>query len=413
MWSLCTVLSAFSDPACNTRNGTCMTYDLAVAGGGIAGLYLGWKCAEAGMKVCIIEGRRTIGLPVRCGEATGNERELARFIPVDPRWIACELEGLAVHFNGAAPMVRRIEQTGVVLRRDRFELQLYENASVAGATIMTGTTVSGLCAKGGNWSGLCTSNGSRITATLIAGADGPQSLVGREAGITAVLAARDAFPALQYRVDAPGISDRMLHFHLGTQIIPRGYLWVFPRADGQLSVGAGTFGAQDNPALPAAALETFLARHFPGAPRSHLVCGCAPITVCPGRLFRGNVTVVGDAARQVNPLTAGGIMNTLEAADLLWRSIVAASGDPHRAFLRYNRVWCARPRREQFIFMLLKELFLQCNDNEIERTLRGLDCAFASQITRDTPFCIPGLRLLRALCPLVPRIAMLALHRRR
>lgn len=51
-------------------------YDVIISGASVAGLYSGYKLAKAGLKVIIVDRRAEIGTPVRCGEATGNRREI-------------------------------------------------------------------------------------------------------------------------------------------------------------------------------------------------------------------------------------------------------------------------------------------------------------------------------------------------
>lgn len=380
-----------------------MNHDVLVVGASIAGLYTGWKCAESGMRVLIVDRRNEIGVPVRCGEATGNRCELSRFFPVDESWIARDLTGLAVHVNDELSISRAIDNTGVILHRDRFEQFLYARAAAAGATIILGRTVTALTGSPGAGQGVHLDSGEKLTATLLIGADGPESRIGRWSGITNVLAPKEAFPSLQYRIDTEDQTEGMLHFYIGARAIPRGYLWVFPRGDSSLSIGAGMFGIGRASSEAAQALERFLGHYYPGARRSHLISGCAPLAVCPRRLHAGNVAVVGDAARQVNPLTAGGIMNTLEAADLLCRSIALAGGDPARSYEQYTRTWSGRARMEQKAFLVLQRLFLDCSDRDLVRILSVLKAVFAGSIDRSQPFRFPLLKVLRSLAVVAPK----------
>jgi digeranylgeranylglycerophospholipid reductase len=68
-------------------------FDIIIIGASIAGLYSGSKLTEAGRNVCIIDRKKEIGTPVRCGEATGNRAELSRFIAIDESWIARDFNG--------------------------------------------------------------------------------------------------------------------------------------------------------------------------------------------------------------------------------------------------------------------------------------------------------------------------------
>jgi flavin-dependent dehydrogenase len=133
------------------------------------------------------------------------------------------------------------------------------------------------------------------------------------------------------------------------------------------------------------------------------ISGCVPVTVCPAVLHRGNAVVVGDAARQDNPLTAGGIMNTLEAADLLVRSLTAPGLSPARALARYSATWRRRARFEQKVFLLLQRVFLDCSDREISRLLVRADRAFGHLTDRSRTFRWPLADLVRLFCMVAPK----------
>ena len=133
--------------------------------------------------------------------------------------------------------------------------------------------------------------------------------------------------------------------------------------------------------------------------RTRLISGCAPVTLCPRTLCRGPVAVVGDAARQVNPLTAGGIMNALEAADLLVHCLGAPAIDIPMALRQYSERWRRRMRFEQKVFLLLQRVFLDSNDAELRRVLAQADTALGRLADRSRPFRWPVSALTR-LCML-------------
>ena len=67
-----------------------------LVGASLAGRYSGMALVRKGWKVCILDRKSTISIPVRFGEATGNRRELARFVPVNKSWIASNITGVAL-----------------------------------------------------------------------------------------------------------------------------------------------------------------------------------------------------------------------------------------------------------------------------------------------------------------------------
>ena len=360
-----------------------MKYDAIIVGAGIAGLYAGMKLARAGWKICIIDRKKEIGIPVRCGEATGNRFELSRFVEIDESWIACDLGGMIFHLNEEEPVVIEMKDAGVILHRDRFENMLAQKANESGADILLNTSVSGLIRNQHSYTGVNCNTGKEITGKIIIGADGCESKVGRWAGITDSIPLKDVFPALQYRVKSNFCNDRYLHFFMGSLIIPKGYIWVFPKSDKEISVGAGLYGCNSNSPELKELVDAFIERNIPSAESTDFVTGCIPLSVCPKKLFKDNVFVIGDAARQVNPLTAGGIMNTLEAADIAVKSLLVNSRN------NYSRKWCKAQRRQQKIFYLIKEVFLDCSDKRIELLVRKMKIDFQKYIDRSKTFNFP------------------------
>jgi digeranylgeranylglycerophospholipid reductase len=73
-----------------------------------------------------------------------------------------------------------------------------------------------------------------------------------------------------------------------------------------------------------------------------LVGGVVPVAPCPGRTVAHGLLLVGDAARQVDPLTGGGIFNAMTAGQLAAQTGIEAieAGDLSAAFLaRYEERW--------------------------------------------------------------------------
>jgi digeranylgeranylglycerophospholipid reductase len=383
-----------------------MRYDAVIVGAGLAGLYAGSKLARAGWSVCIIDRRRRIGEPVRCGEATGNRAELSRFVRVEESWIARDIAGLSVHVNDTFSLDRAIPDAGVVLHRDRFEAALAADAENAGARVMLGTQAAGLRRDGLSFESVVLDNGTEVAGRVIIGADGAESRVGQWAGITAPLALADSFSSVQYRVRSRFCCGGHLHFFVGSRHIQRGYIWVFPKSEDEISVGAGVYGPRGGRERAGEYLDRFVARFMPESTKENLITGCVPLAIRPTKLHKGNILLIGDAARQCNPLTAGGIMNSLEAADLAVRTLV--SSDARRGGVipaAYSRAQAGRPRWEQMVFAAIKDLVVESDDARLVRMIRAASAAFPTAIDRGKPFVPPVGAALRLALPLLPSLA--------
>jgi digeranylgeranylglycerophospholipid reductase len=101
------------------------------------------------------------------------------------------------------------------------------------------------------------------------------------------------------------------------EIAPGGYAWVFPKGEGRANVGLG---------LQADLAETtalsYLNRFIESEPglatgqAVTLVVANVPVSLPSQRLVGDGLMLVGDAARQVDALTGGGIINAMTAGRL-------------------------------------------------------------------------------------------------
>ena len=374
-----------------------MKYDAIIVGASIAGLYTGMKLSQSGWTVAIFDRRKEIGMPVRCGEATGSREELSRFVKVTDDMIACEVKGMKIYCRDFSPF--RIEMPGrsVILHRDRLEKTLAAIAQTSGARIFLQTSVIGL--QGGlegGYNGVITDACGVVEGRYIIGADGCESKVGQWAGITGFLKPGEAFTSVQYLLQTQRYHDGYLHFFAGPEYIPSGYMWVFPKTSGRVLVGAGLYGFRPQGKRASDYLNRFIEIQFPGAVRLDCITGCVPLAVCPKRLHRANVVVVGDAARQANPLTAGGIMNTFEAADCLVQTLVPGRSPAHYVpgLNAYSRKW-AKQRFNQKVFYFVKEVFLGMSAQRLTAAVSKVQKAARGRSISNKPFSFSLPLLLR------------------
>lgn len=404
---LCRVLPSFRYCSIGKTSGgaTAVIYDAVIVGASIAGLSTGVHLAKAGWKICLVDRRREIGVPVRCGEATGNRAELARFVEIDESWIAGDIAGLAVHAGKNFVHRTPVPGAGVMLHRDRFEKSLWEKADALGAVTLLGTTVTGLVRSSGGRSGVTLDNGNNPEATYIIDAGGVESNVGRWAGLTKKLALDEVASAMQYRVKSGFCNDGFLHFFIGAAAIPCGYLWVFPKSPEEILVGGALYRSRPGQPRVKEYVDRFLAEHVPDAPpyKETMITGGIPVTVSPKKLVKENIVIVGDAARQANPLTAGGIMNALEAADSASRYLLARGRNAaNRVPDSYSATWKRNQRRQHTFFMLVREIWFSTPEAAIVPRLRLAFSLAGKALDRSRPFRLPVVAAVRFLAGVLP-----------
>ena len=343
-------------------------YDLVVVGAGPGGSTAATTAARAGLAVLLIEKRQEIGSPVRCAEGVGHE-QLLPFIEPDPRWIAAEVSQAEITTvaDGATATVRASGGRGYVLERRVFDRVLAERAAAAGAEVRVKTAATGLLIEGGRVRGVRIRHGDylagggavEVEAGVVIAADGVEAQVGRWAGLDVQLPLRDAMVCAQYLLAGIEIDPACTSYAIGHELAPGGYAWVFPKGEGRANVGLGVqadlwqdavaTGSGDGfTGVGAGTVLGYLTRFIESRPHLAqgypvtLVAGNVPVALPPERLVADGLMLVGDAARQVDPLTGGGIVNAMAAGELAAQVAVEAieRGDASAGSLRrYEETW--------------------------------------------------------------------------
>ena len=326
-------------------------YDVVVIGAGPAGSIAAYEAAMRGLSVLLLEKRQEIGSPVRCAEGIGHE-PLVRFVEPDPSWISARIsraritvvqDGQERVWQGESGEDR---QVGYVLERRVFDRMLAERASQAGARVLVKTAAMGLLRKGEAVVGVIAEGpwGRReVAAQVVIGADGVESRAGAWAGLDTTLPQRDQMACVQFLLTGIDIDPYCTYYYLDQEHAPGGYVWIFPKGERRANVGLGVQAglAKRSPVeLLMRFIESrpFLSR---GSPVT-LISGGVPVGLPPARLVTDGFMLIGDAARQVDPLTGGGIANAMAAGQLAARVVAdaIASGDVSQAALsRYEMEW--------------------------------------------------------------------------
>nr|MBC7246091.1 geranylgeranyl reductase family protein [Chloroflexota bacterium] len=337
-------------------------YDVVVIGAGPAGAVAAWEAAKQGLAVLLLEKRQEIGSPVRCAEGIAHQA-LSEFIAPDERWISARIckahivlveDGQeCVWESEALPEGSASAGVGYVLERRVFDRVLAERAAQAGARVLVKTAATGLLREGEAVVGVRAQGpwGQRdIAARVVIGADGVESRVGVWAGLDTTLLRQDLMTCAQFLLAGIEVDPQCTYYYLDRQNAPGGYVWIFPKGEGRANVGLG-IQADLATVSPVEALTRFVERHPFLAKGSivTLVVGGVPVGLPPSPMVADGLMLVGDAARQVDPLTGGGIANGMAAGRLAAKvaAEAIAAGDVSRQRLsRYEQEWAAGIGRE-------------------------------------------------------------------
>ncbi len=324
-------------------------YDVLVVGGGPAGALAARTAVEKGLSTLLVEKRPAIGAPVRCAEGLGKEA-LADFMEPDERWISAEMTGAGI----VAPdgFLMKLEsamvgsKVGYILDRKVFDRELVWQAADAGADISVKTRASAPILEDGVVKGAqleyC-GQVSDVTADVVIAADGVESKFARWCGIDTTVPMREIMSGMQYVMTDIDIDPHATIFYLGNEVAPEGYLWVFPKGDRAANVGIGISGKKSGEGHRAKDyLNRFVKKTFPNGKTIECIVGgvsvCRPLECTVG----DGLVLVGDAARVVDPLTGGGIYNSMFTGRLAAHVAAEciAKGDlSKKALMAYDRNW--------------------------------------------------------------------------
>jgi digeranylgeranylglycerophospholipid reductase len=328
-----------------TGEGRCR-FDVVVVGGGPAGATAARYAAERGLEVLLVEKRQEIGSAVRCAEGI-NQEMLLPFLDPDQRWISARVSRSRIVSSDTGEVTSLAgEETGYVLERRVFDRVLVEKAVQAGARVMIKTAVKGLITENGAVKGVKAMDGRsllEIEARIVVAADGVESRVGQWKGLDCLLRPSDCLTCAQYLLAGIAVDPNCCDYYLGQRLAPGGYAWIFPKGDHMANVG---LGVQADLARTSALeyLHRFIER-YPQLERGSpvtLIAGNVPVGIARGPIVADGLILAGDAARQADPMTGGGIANAMVAGRLAAEVCAQAveEGDTSAPTLReYEKRW--------------------------------------------------------------------------
>jgi geranylgeranyl reductase family protein len=324
-------------------------YDVLVVGAGPAGSTAAMLLAGRGFRVLVVDKDRFPRDKV-CGDGIAPRAvHSLQVLGVEE-----ELEGRFQRTRGIRfyatrdgvtevryPMGSRYPDHGYVVPRRELDAILLRRAKERGAEVLEGCRVTGLLAPdGGRIPGVrAEMDGERLElrAGYILGADGPSSVVGREAGL---LRKDPLYLGVSVRCYMRGVRDLadFLEIYPEDAISP-GCGWIFPVSGDRANVGVGfMLYARETRDLNLNRLWKAFLRNTRHAARK--LASAEPLGKPRGALLRvglggafprlANVLLAGDAASMTNPISGEGITYALESGRWAAETLAAAlhRGDP-------------------------------------------------------------------------------------
>jgi digeranylgeranylglycerophospholipid reductase len=360
-------------------------YDVVVVGAGPAGSMTAKWAAKGGARVLIIEKRQEIGSPVRCGEGISRSWLDSVGIKLDAKSVAREVKGAKIVApNGSSFYLSEKmagNEVGIVLERVFFDKLLARDAVKAGADLMLKTSAVKLLKTGDKVTGVTIKSWGEtkdIKCGCVVGADGYESQVGRWAGINTSLAPRDITSCFQYRLTNINHEADYCEFVLGSKA-PGGYVWIFPKNEDTANVG---IGMQLTKLKDPADVKKYLDKYIQNDPRLkkgrplELVSGAVSICAPIDKAIGSGILLVGDAARQIDPITGGGISNSCKAAKVAGEVLARATREKdfsERSLQRYEKGWRDLIENHLYRNWMAKEKLVTLTDDTFNKVIATLN----------------------------------------
>ena len=339
-------------------------YDVIVAGGSISGLLAAREIAAAGLSVAVLEEDSEIGTPEHCGGlvSIGGIQNLG-IIP-SSKAIENKIKYAKILSPSKCFELNAEKQKVIVLDRRVFDKQIAFQAQKMGAEIKVKCSMLSICGKknsfdydynnnadyDGNHYVVKTSEG-RLTCNYFVDARGVGSIIQRNR--------HGVLQSAQYEVYAPWIDRDTVEVKFDNERYPGFFAWIIPTGSGKAKVGVA--GKSINAVN---ALKSYM--DSKDGKYSVVRKVYAPIWIMGpiGNFISSHTIIIGDAAGQTKPTTAGGIYTCGMGGILAGRAITKSiEKNDDNLLNEYEKNWFSLFKGE-FERMLLVRKLLERLDNK-------------------------------------------------
>ena len=357
-------------------------YDAIIVGAGPAGSTMARLLAQAGKDILVVDKRKDIGSPVRCGEGLGEREVIAQGLELPKEVISTDIHGAKVIApNGKSIVWKDKNTSGWVLERKMFDKWLAELAVHKGAEIHSYTRAIDLVKKEGKIDGVILEKYGKdpyeVRAPLVVSAEGMEAQLARKAGFKTVHSLYDVDTCYQYEMQEYD-HENLIELYFGTEAAPRGYVWIFPKKGKKANVGIGIGGNlstnKKNSGImgadPKAYLEKFIANHPTLKNASTLLDfgGIISVGAPLDKFVENNFMVVGTAAKQVDPIHGGGIALAMEAAVMAAKvaeEAIEKNDFSKERLFAYEKAWRAGPGKKVEKRLMLRKVLEHTSDDDL------------------------------------------------
>jgi digeranylgeranylglycerophospholipid reductase len=334
-------------------------YDVIIAGGSVSGLLAGREIAARGLSVAILEEDAEIGTPEHCGGLVSiNGIQNLGIIP-SSNAIENTIKYARIASSSKIFELNAEEQKVIVLDRRVFDKQIAFQTQRMGGDIRVRCSMRSISKKNDctndddhhyYYYDVRTSEGN-LKCSYFVDARGVTSILQRNR--------EGVLQSAQYEVYASWIERDTIEIKFDSERYPGFFAWIIPTGRGKAKVGVA--GKSINAAN---ALKSYMDNK--GQPYSVIRKVYAPIWVRgPLETFvYGRTLIIGDAAGQTKPTTAGGIYTCGMGGIFAGRAIAKAIQQNNDILLYdYQKKWFSI-FKEEFDKMIIARRLLERLDNK-------------------------------------------------
>ena len=345
-----------------------MYSDVVIAGGSVAGLICAREIASNNHSVLVIEEDYEIGTPEHCGGlvSTAGLEELG-IVPFRKTFDHL-IESAEIYApNGNSFSINSKKQKVAEISRRELDKQIAHQAQKNGATIKVRTSFQEVTEKG------IRTNEGEIECKIFVDARGVSSLIHKDR--TGILS------SAQYEIYADWIKKGKVQVFFDQEKYPRFFAWVIPSDEGKGKVGVAGKGIN-----VVEAIEKFLDTMGNYSTIRKIY---APIWIKGPieKFIDGKIVIIGDAAGQAKPTTAGGIYSSGMGGLYAGQAISKFLESKDRSDLEeYQKRWTEKFGKEFEKQLFARKILERLDNNTINKLFESVTPEITKEISEKEDF---------------------------
>jgi geranylgeranyl reductase family protein len=343
-------------------------YDVTIAGGSVAGLLCAREISAKGFSVLVIEEDYEIGTPEHCGGlvSIAGLEELG-IIPFRKTFDHMIESAEITSPNGNSFTINSKKQKVVEISRRELDKQIAFQAQKNGAVIKVRTSFQEITDTG-----IRTSE-EKIDCKIFVDARGVSSLIQKDR--TGILS------SAQYEIYADWIKKGKVEVIFDQEKYPGFFAWIIPSNEGKGKVGVAGKGIN-----VAETLDTILKEKGQFSTIRKIF---APIWIKGPieKFVEGKTVIIGDAAGQAKPTTAGGIFTSGMGGVYAGQAICKFLKTNEISDLQnYQKRWTERFGKEFEKQLLARKILERINNQTINKLFESITPEIIKEISEKDDF---------------------------